>query len=63
MKGNSEDSASPGREAVLHLFSHSVMSDSFASPWTVGHQANSVHEISQTRILDWSPISFSRESS
>ena len=40
MKGNSEDSASPGREAVLlHLFSRSVMSDSFASPWTVGHQA------------------------
>ena len=37
----------------------SVMTNS-ATPWNVG---SSVHGISQTRILEWTAVSFSRESS
>ena len=33
------------------------------TPWTVAHQAPSVHRISQARILDWVASSFSRGSS
>ena len=39
------------------------MSDSFATPWTIAHQAPSVHGISEARILEWVAISFSRGSS
>ena len=39
-----------------------VMSDSFATPWTMAHQAP-VHGISQARILEWVAISFFRGSS
>ena len=35
----------------------------FATPWTVAHQASSVHGIFQARILEWVAIYFSRESS
>ena len=31
------------------------------TPWTVAHQAPSVHGISQTRILEWIAISFPGE--
>ena len=41
------------------LFSRSIMSNSFATPWTVVH---SVHGISYTRTLEWAVISFSRGS-
>ena len=33
------------------------MFDSFATTWTVTHQAP-VHEISQARILEWVAVSF-----
>ena len=51
----------------LLLFSHSVMSDSFVTPWTPlePHGAppdSSVHGISQARILEKVAISFSRGS-
>ena len=45
---------------VFLLFSHSVVSDSFR---THGPPVLSVCGISQARILEWVPISFSRESS
>ena len=41
------------------LFSHYIVSDSFETPWTV----SLVHEISQTRILEWVAVSSSRGSS
>ena len=47
----------------LLLFSHSVMSDPFATPWTVAHQAPLPMEIFQARILKWVAISSSRRSS
>ena len=47
----------------LLLFSHLVMPNSYSTPWTVSHQASSVHGISQARILEWVAIFFSRESS
>ena len=43
------------------LFSHSVLSDSFATPWTVAPPGSSVHGISSW--LKWVAISFSRGSS
>ena len=43
----------------LLLFSHSVMSYSFATLWTVAIQGP-VQEISQGRILEWVAISFSK---
>ena len=46
----------------LLFLSRFVVSDSFATPWTVARQA-SVHGISQARILEWVVISFSRGSS
>ena len=37
------------------------MSDSFATPWTIVHQASfSVHGISQAKIPEWVAISFSK---
>ena len=45
------------------LFSHSVVSNSFATPWTVAPPGSSVHGISQARMLEWVAISFSRVSS
>ena len=39
------------------------MSDSSVTPWTVTHQAPSIHGISQARTLEWVAISFSRGSS
>ena len=36
------------------------MSDCFVTPWTVAHQAPLSMGISQTRILEWVAISFSR---
>ena len=50
----------------LLLFSCSVISDSFATPWTVAPPpapGSFVHGISQARILEWVAISFSRGSS
>ena len=43
----------------LLLFSHSITSNSFATPWAVAH---SVHGISHRRTLEWIVISFSRGS-
>ena len=34
-----------------------------ATPWTVAHQSSSVHGISQSRILEWVAIAYSRGSS
>ena len=45
------------------LFSRSVLSDSFATTWTISPPGSSVHGISQARMLDWVTISFSRGSS
>ena len=45
----------------LLLFSTSVVSDSFATPWIV--VGSSVHRISQAGILEWVVISFSGGSS
>ena len=45
------------------LFSCSVVSDSFATTWTISPPGSSVHGISQARMLDWVTISFSRGSS
>ena len=43
------------------LFSREVMSDSFATPWTVAlHASFFVRGISQIRIQEWVAISFSR---
>ena len=39
------------------------MYNSFATPWTVAHQAPLVHGICQARILEWVANSFSRGSS
>ena len=44
-------------------YSHSVVSDSFATPWTVALPGSSVHGISQAGILECVAISFSRGSS
>ena len=53
----------PGDWLLTHCLGHqSVMSNSFATPWTVAHQGFSVHRISQARILEWVVISFSRGS-
>ena len=47
------------------LFSCYIVSESFATPWIVGHPvdcrppSSSVHRISQERILEWIAISFS----
>ena len=45
---------------MLLLFSYSVMSNSFVTPWIVACQAPLAHWISQARILEWVAISFSR---
>ena len=45
------------------LYSHTVTSNSFATPWTVALLGSSVHGISQASILEWVDIFFSRESS
>ena len=37
---------------LLMLFSCSVMSDFFVTPWTVTCQGSCVHEILQARILE-----------
>ena len=44
------------------LFSCQVVSDSFATPWTVAYKDPLVHGIFQARILEWVAISFSRGS-
>ena len=38
------------------VFCCSVVSDSFATPWTIAPPGSSVHEISQARILEWVPF-------
>ena len=48
--------------ALFHLFSCSVVSDSFATPWAVP-PGSSVHGIFQARILEWAAIFFCRGSS
>ena len=48
-------------ESSLLLFSHSVVSNSFVTPWTVACQAPLSMGLSQARILQWAAISFSRE--
>ena len=49
--------------ALLLLFSHSVVSNSFVTPWTIAPPGSSVHVISQARLLEWVAISSSRGSS
>ena len=44
------------------LFSHFIMSNSFMTPWTLCSPPDSVHGISQARILEWIAIPFSRVS-
>ena len=45
----------------LSLFSRSVVSDSFATPWPIDHQAPlSMGFFFQARILEWGAISSSR---
>ena len=39
-------------------FGHSVMSDLFATPWTVSPPGSAVHGIFQARTLEWVVISF-----
>ena len=39
-------------ECGFFLFSRSVLSDSFATPWTVACQVLLVHRISQARVLE-----------
>ena len=39
--------------AILYVLSHSVVSDTFATPWTVAHQAPLSMGILQARILKW----------
>ena len=51
-----------GIEVRGSLFSGSVMSSSFVTPWTVAHRAP-VHGISQVRILECVAMSFPRGSS
>ena len=55
------------RESNVHdkmLFSHSVMSDSIATPWTRWSAPGScVYGISQAGILEWVAVPFSRGSS
>ena len=48
---------------LVVLFSRSVVSNSFATPWTVARQASFVHGILQARVLEWVAIPFSRGSS
>ena len=43
------------------LFSPWVVFNSFETPWTVAHQAPSVHGISQARMLEWVAISWHSE--
>ena len=45
---------------LFHPLNHAQL---IATPWTVAHQAPSLHRISQARILEWVAISFSRGSS
>ena len=45
------------------LFNREVVSNSFATPWTIARQAPSVRGISQARILEWVAISYLRVSS
>ena len=42
------------------VFSHYVVSDSFATPMALVREAPSVHGISPARILEWVAISFCR---
>ena len=51
------------KSSKLLLFSRSVVSDSFVTPWAVVPPGFSVHGISQARILEWVVIPFSRASS
>ena len=44
----------------VHALSHVQL---FATPWTVAHQAPSVHGILQARVLEWVAMPSSRESS
>ena len=48
--------------SLLLLFSHSVISESIVTPWTIAHQALSM-EILQERILEWVPVPSCRGSS
>ena len=48
------------RVHIVCMLSHVWL---FAIPWTVACQSLSVHQIFQTRILEWVAISFSRGSS
>ena len=47
---------------IALLLFRQVMSNSFATPWTVACQAR-VHGLFQSRILEWIVVSFSRGSS
>ena len=46
--------------SLLLMFSCSVVSDSFETPWIVALQGSSVHGNSQAWSVDWVAISFSR---
>ena len=45
---------------MLLFFSHTVVSDSFATTWTVAPQGSSIHGIPEAGILEWVATSFSR---
>ena len=47
---------------VVCCFSRSVVPDSFATPWTIAHQAPFFHGISQAKIMELVAILFSRGS-
>ena len=46
---------------ILYAESISVMSDSFATPWTVAHQAPLSMGILQASILEWVAMPSSRD--
>ena len=41
-----------GKLKICESISHSVMSNSLLTPWTVAHQGSSVHGILQARVLE-----------
>ena len=49
----------PSLDGNVHVFVFNC-SRLFGTPWTVAHQAPSVHGISQKRILEWVSTSFSK---
>ena len=48
---------------AVHAGAHSLIMPDSVTPWTVAHQAPSIHGIVQVTVLEWAAISFSRGSS